>query len=104
MRAFGLTVFALLTIGWFVVSAFAAGDAAKGKVLFNDPHFAQGTAGMSCNSCHPNGKGLESAADKKNLPAIINNCIENALKGKAIDSHSAQMADLVAYIDSLKGK
>ncbi len=104
MRVFGLSAFALLIAGWFAVSAFAAGDAAKGKMLFNDPHFAQGTAGMSCNSCHPNGKGLESAAGKKDLPAIINNCIKNALKGEPIDPHSAQMADLVAYIDSLKGK
>ena len=104
MRFRGLSVITLLAIGLFAVSAAAAGDAAKGRTLFNDPGFAQGKAGFSCNSCHPNGKGLEGAAAKTNLPSIINNCIRNALKGEPIDPHSAAMADLVAYIHSLKGK
>jgi len=84
--------------------AMAAGDMEKGKALFNDPKFGGGTAGVSCNSCHPDGKGLEKAADKKDLEKFVNACIKNALKGKGIDTKSAEMADIVAYIKSLKGK
>jgi len=93
--------------------SYAAGDAAKGKVLFNDPKLGGGTAGKSCNSCHPNGKGLEKAADKKGfeimgkkqggLEDAVNFCIDMALKGKAIDPKGADMADITAYIKSLGG-
>lgn len=85
----------------------------RGKTLFNDTKFGGGTAGKSCNSCHPNGKGLEKSADKKEfgimgkkqkgLEEAVNFCIEMALKGKAIDPKSEQMKDIVAYIKSLKG-
>jgi len=84
----------------------------KGKALFNDPTFAGGK--IACNSCHPDGQGLEDAAAKKKLmtpagPAdsleeAINLCIVNASKGKAIDTDSDQMKDLVAYIRSLGEK
>lgn len=94
--------------------AFAAGDVAKGKALFNDPKLGGGTAGKSCNSCHLEGKGVEKAADKKefnlggkkqkSLEEAINFCLENANKGKALDPKSDQMKDLVVYIKSLKGK
>jgi cytochrome c len=86
----------------------------RGKTLFNDARFGGGTSGKSCNSCHPDGKGVENSADKKEfgimgkkqvgLEAAVNFCIENALKGKAIDPKSDQMKDIVAYIKSLKGK
>lgn len=92
--------------------AFAAGDAKRGKDLFNDTKLAGATTGKSCNSCHPGGKGLENAGDKKewmmmgkkfkSLEAVINWDIENALHGKALDPKSDNMADLVAYIKSLK--
>ena len=76
----------------------------KGKVLFNDPKFGGGTVGMSCNSCHPDGKGVEKAADRKDLEKQVNACIKNALKGKGIDTKSTEMADIIVYIKSLKGK
>ena len=91
-------------------SAFAAGDAKKGKMLFDDAKFAGGSA--SCSSCHPDGKGLEKAKGKKMwtnpggtwlaLEDANNVCIILANKGKAIDPKSADMKDLVAYIKSLK--
>ncbi|MGB9715812.1 MAG: hypothetical protein ACPL1G_05340 [Thermodesulfovibrionales bacterium] len=91
---------------------FAAGNVEKGKALFNDVKFANGTAGKSCNSCHPDGRGLEKSYDKKEfnimgkkqmgIEEAVNFCIENALKGKAIDTKSEQMKDIVAYIKSLK--
>ncbi len=84
----------------------------RGKTLFNDPKFAGGS--KSCNECHPNGKGLEKAAEKKefkimgktqkSLEEAVNFCIEGANKGKAIDVKSDQMKDIVAYIKTLKAK
>lgn len=84
----------------------------RGKLLFNDPKFAGGV--KSCNECHPNGKGLEKAADKKefkimgksqkSLEEAVNYCIVEANKGKAIDVKSDQMKDMVAYIKTLKAK
>jgi cytochrome c len=93
---------------------FAAGNIEKGKALFNDPKL--GTNGTTCNTCHPNGKGLEQAGAKgkeqwvtpggvtKTLEGAINICITMALKGKALDNKSQKMLDLAAYIKSLATK
>lgn len=81
--------------------AYAAGDAAKGKAMFNDTHLAGGTTGKSCNFCHPNGKGLEKAASMNDIEATVNRCIAGALKGNPLDATSA---DMVAYIKSLQAK
>jgi cytochrome c553 len=82
----------------------------RGEALFKDPDFAGGS--KACNSCHPNGRGLEKAADKKvfnimggtqkGLQEAVNFCIVNANRGQAIDVNSDQMKDIVAYIKSLK--
>jgi mono/diheme cytochrome c family protein len=105
---------AFLALCLIVSVTYAAGDVAKGKALFNDPKLGGSTAGKSCGSCHPEGKGLEKAADKKeftlggkiqkSLEEAINVCIVNANKGKAMDTKSDQMKDMVAYIKSLQGK
>ncbi|HEY6872827.1 MAG TPA: hypothetical protein VI298_08905 [Geobacteraceae bacterium] len=112
MRIFETTA---VVIGMALVlstSAFAAGNAKKGKMLFDDATFAGGN--VSCSSCHPDGKGLEKAGmrGKKewtnpggtwlSLEDASNVCIILANKGKAIDPKSAEMKDLVAYIKSLK--
>ncbi len=104
--------FATALICGLIAAAFAAGDAAQGKVLFNDPAFAHGE--RACSLCHPDGKGLEHAAGKKefhvaggtqkSLEEAVNACIVYAAKGRAIDPASAEMADIVAYIRSLKAK
>jgi cytochrome c553 len=104
MKGLKITMLSMISVNLIFSLAIAAGDMEKGKALFNDPKFGGGTAGVSCNSCHPDGKGLEKAADKKDLEKFINACIKNALKGKGIDTKSAEMADIVAYIKSLKGK
>jgi cytochrome c len=80
----------------------------RGKTLFNDPKFADGQ--KACSQCHPDGKGLQMAGDKKqfkimgdkqmSLEEAVNVCIVNANKGKAIDTGSEQMKDIVAYIKS----
>jgi cytochrome c553 len=104
MKVFKIAFIFTVAIGLLVVVALAASDAARGKILFSDPKFAGGTAGVSCNTCHPNGKGLEKAGNRKDLAEFVNTCLVNANKGKAIDPKSADMADLIAYIKSLKGK
>lgn len=101
-----------LTLFLTVSFAYAGGDVQKGKELFKDAKFAGGTTGKSCNSCHPAGKGLENAGSKKewrmmgkrfsSIEAVINYDIEKALHGKAIDPKSEDMANIVAYIKSLK--
>ncbi len=102
MKVLKTAMLTIIAVGLVASFTFAAGDVAKGKVLFNDAKLAGSTAGKSCNSCHPDGKGLEKAADKKDLEKTINLCIVQALKGEAVDPTSADMADIVAYIKSLK--
>ena len=104
MKILKIALLSAIATGLIFSFAFGAGDAGKGKILFNDTKLGGGTVGSSCNSCHPDGKGLEKAADKKDLEKVVNLCIENALKGKAIDPKSEEMANLVAYLKSLKGK
>jgi cytochrome c553 len=104
MKGLKITMFFMLSSGLIFSLAIAAGDMEKGKTLFNDSTFGGGTAGASCNSCHPDGKGLEKAGDRKDLEKYVNACIQNALKGKGIDTKSGEMADIVAYLKSLKGK
>jgi cytochrome c553 len=104
MKIFKIAIICTVAIGLLAAMALAAGDAAKGKTLFNDPKLANGTAGVSCNTCHPGGKGLENAGASTDLAKIINACIVKTNKGKALDPKSAEMADLIAYIKSLKTK
>jgi cytochrome c553 len=110
MKTAKIVMVSLVVLGLMFTFAFAAGDAAKGKALFNDPKFAGGS--KACNECHPNGKGVEKAGEKKefkimgktqkSLEEAINACIVGANMGKAIDVKSQQMQDMVAYIKSLK--
>ncbi len=112
MKILKIALLSLTIIGLVFSFAFAAGDVEKGKALFNDSKFAGGTAGKSCNSCHPDGKGLEKAVEKKEfnimgkkqigLEEAVNFCIVNANKGKAIDPTSEQMKEIVTYIKSSK--
>jgi cytochrome c len=114
MKTLKVVLLSVLALSLIFSFAFAAGDVAKGKALFNDPKFAGGTAEKSCNSCHQDGKGLEKAGMKKefnimgekqmSLEEAVNLCIVNANKGKAIDPKSEDMANVVAYIKSLMPK
>ena len=104
MKGLRIAILSMVFLVLIFSLAIAAGNAEKGKAVFKDPKFGGGTAGVSCNSCHPDGKGLEKAADVKGLEKQVNACIQNALKGKGIDPKSAEMADIVAYLKSLKGK
>lgn len=117
MKVSKIATLSLMAIGliFFLAStptAVTKGDTGKGKLLFNDVNFGAGTSEKSCNSCHPDGKGLEKAGNKKaftimgqnqnSLEEAVNVCIEMALKGKAINTESEDMVNIVAYIKSLK--
>ena len=112
MKVLKICMLAVLVTGLIFSYALAAGNAERGKALFNDPKAFGGQ--KACTSCHPNGKGLEKAGAKKEwmtpagktktLEEAINLCIVNANKGKALDVKSEQMADVVAYIKSLGAK
>ena len=99
MKRMGLTL-SMLALASLALAADAASPA-KGKELFTGTQL--GTSGKSCNSCHPDGKGLAKAAeyDGEELGAIINQCIMKPLKGKALDPASDEMKSLVLYIRSL---
>lgn len=114
MKLLKVLSFSLMILSLIFSFAFAAGNVEKGKVMFNDPKL--GTNGSTCNTCHPDGKGLEKAGMKgkkewktpggvlNSLEDAINMCITMALKGKALDKNSQEMKDMVAYIKSLGGK
>jgi cytochrome c553 len=106
VRLFVLT----LVILSLVVSGVFAADVAKGKALFNDPKLGGGTAGKSCNSCHKDGSGIDISKKEfmggkaKSVEEAVNMCITMMMKGKALDVKGADMANIVAYMKSLKGK
>jgi cytochrome c peroxidase len=89
-------------IGVAMVFAGESASAEKGKALFNDPKL--GTTGKSCNTCHPDGKNIQKAATRRDLDRIVNACITNSIKGKALDPQSVEMQSLILYIRSLGGK
>lgn len=76
------------------------GNAERGKTLFEDPALGGSANDKSCNTCHPEGKGLENTGG--DIAATVNTCIEKALEGKPLAVDSQEMQDLVAYLDSLK--
>ena len=104
-----ITIIAVISLS--AALALATGDAQEGKKLFNDPTLGGSTNERSCNSCHMGGKGIEQAGTKvytkfmgqgvSSLEEVINVCITNPLRGKALPSESKQMQDIVAYIRTL---
>jgi cytochrome c5 len=116
MRA--LKIITVIVVALFVASSIVLAKhhtpEERGKTLFNDVKLGNGTAGKSCNTCHPDGKGLEGVGSKKewknpggtftSLEEAANVCIEMALKGKALDVKSDQMKDMISYLKSLKPK
>jgi mono/diheme cytochrome c family protein len=113
MRVFLMVLFSVLLLP---VSAYADGDANRGKSLFNNPMLSGSSFDVSCNTCHPNGRGLENAGDEtrkkwkscsgenNSLSEAINTCILAANRGKPIAPESQEMKDLVAYIKTLAKK
>jgi len=112
MKAMRLALVLAIVSALTVPVAYA--DILNGKKLFNNPKFAGSRNDKSCNSCHPDGRGVEKAwnktkfsimgREKDSLEDTVNLCISMALKGKPIRKDSRQMNDIVQYIKSLKGK
>jgi cytochrome c peroxidase len=83
--------------------------AERGKTHFDNPEFAGGK--KACNSCHPNGRGLEGAGTKSSfaimggqqasLEEAVTMCIVNANKGDALKVLATEMQEIVSYIKSL---
>lgn len=106
-----LIIISTLTLPLACTLAFAEylTPADKGKIHFNNPEFAGGK--RACNSCHPNGRGLEEAGTKSNftimgvqvdsLEEAVNMCIVNANKGDALKVLATEMQEIVSYIKSL---
>lgn len=111
MKLFRAVAVIILSFALTCAFAFAAGNAERGKKLFSDPKLSGATTGKSCETCHPNGRGLEETGGKtmwhmmgkkyNSLEAVINYDIETALHGKPLDPKSQEMEDIVAYIKSL---
>jgi cytochrome c5 len=107
-----LTFITVILIVSATVFAAAMTPEERGKILFNDTKLGGGTSGRSCNTCHPDGKGLFGVGEKKlwknpggeytSLEEAVNICITMALQGKALDVKSEKMRDLVSYLKSLK--
>ena len=100
---------ALVILGLFFSLAWADHPMERGRIIFEDPNFAAGV--IACNSCHPNGSGLEKASGKTEfkvrdrtfgtLEEVVNYWIEYGTLGRPIGVDSYHMQDLVAYIESL---
>jgi hypothetical protein len=97
-----LIVLAVLFVVSIAVAMQHEASVDKGKAVFNDPKL--GTTGKSCNTCHPDGKGLEKAGAKSDLENMLNGCITKGLKGKALDVKSVEMQSLVLYVKSFSAK
>ncbi len=92
-----------------------AADIDKGKALFESPTLGGGTSGKSCQTCHPDGKGLGNdlfdrqnltimSMNKNSIEEVVNVCIENPMKGSALDPEGEEMQDLIAYMETLVDK
>lgn len=102
-----------------------AASVERGQALFNDNTL--GTSGMTCNSCHVEGGTKDNprtmmgmtidAFDNLGarypqyvpmvekvvtLPATIDFCITNALKGEPLPWHDQKLIDLTSYCASIK--
>jgi cytochrome c peroxidase len=104
MKRVKVLFFFLLAVSFSFSGAFAVQRVSLelGKKLFNDTTL--GTTGKSCNTCHTDGKDLSKAGAMNELPRIINVCITQNLKGKALDVNSVEMKSLILYIKSLGQK
>jgi thiosulfate dehydrogenase len=80
---------------------------AEGKRIFHDSKALGGTIGVSCDMCHPDGANTHPETYPKYqvqlqrvalLRDMIDWCIENPVKGKALDPNDPKLRALEAYI------
>ena len=79
----------------------------QGKQFFHDGAALGGTIGVSCDMCHPDASNTHPETYPKYqvqlqrvalLRDMIDWCIENPLKGKALDPNDTRLRALEAYI------
>jgi len=82
----------------FSTPSFGRDPVDHGMALFNGTSLS--TNGKRCSTCHPRGKTLEEAATyrEKQLPKIINECIEKGLGGFPLPPESEDMESMIAYM------
>ena len=80
---------------------------AEGKRIFHSDKELGGTIGVSCDMCHPDASNTHPETYPKYqvqlqkvalLRDMINWCIENPVKGKALDPNDPKLRALEAYI------
>jgi hypothetical protein len=80
---------------------------AEGKRIFHSDKELGGTIGVSCDMCHPDGSNTHAETYPKYqvqlqrvalLRDMIDWCIENPVKGKALDPNDPKLRALEAYI------
>jgi thiosulfate dehydrogenase len=80
---------------------------AEGSRIFHSGDLLGSTAGVSCDMCHPHASNTHPETYPKFqtqlgrvvlLRDMINWCIENPVRGKKLDTDSAEMRALEAYI------
>ena len=80
---------------------------AEGKEIFHSDKELGGTIGVSCDMCHPDASNTHAETYPKYqvqlqkvalLRDMIDWCIENPVKGKALDPNDPKMRALEAYI------
>ncbi len=80
---------------------------AEGKRIFHDAKELGGTIGVSCDMCHPDGSNTHAETYPKYqvqlqrvalIRDMIDWCIENPVKGRALDPNDPKLRALEAYI------
>lgn len=88
----------ILLMTGFYAFATEAPTLGMGKILFESDKL--GTKTRSCNSCHPQGKGLDMVGDFNDteLKDIIYTCLRDALGAETISTETQEMEALVSYV------
>ena len=99
-----IVVVGILLMTGFHAYAIEAPSLSLGKMIFESTEL--GTKGRSCNSCHPQGKGLSMVGDFNDteLKDIINACLRDALGADTISPDSQEMNALVGYVRKFQKK
>ena len=93
-----IVLLGILLLTGFHASALEAPSLNLGQTLFESVEL--GTKGLSCATCHPQGKGLDMIGDfnDSELKDIINACLRDALKAEPISLESQEMISLVGFV------
>ena len=102
----------IATLILFLPNLSIAGDAERGKALFSDPSFGNGTNGKTCLTCHEEGLDLDmNLMEKRDFEVMgvrvkdpadaVNFCIEVTLRGEGLDPQHKDMRDMLSWLTIL---